>query len=368
MTNKRTLYHKTSSGKIQTWSIWTEDDIIYTEYGQLNGKLQISSKIAKPKNVGRANATTSSEQAILESNSMHKNKMDRKYFETIEETDQKLLLPMLAKDWKKHKKKFPIGEMAYIQPKMDGVRALAVCENGRVRLISRGGQEYNVPHILNMLEMFMEDGQILDGEIYLHGLEFNDISGAMKKLQDSTRTLEYWIYDVADDTLPYHDRWQLLEEFFDKIPSDVTHLRMCPTNRIPIDENTVEEYHDDYAENGFEGVIIRHKDLPYKFGYRSALLGKYKKFEDAEFKIIGYESGVGKFSDMVIWVCEMDMEGPISTFNVVPKGTEEQRRQYLIDAPKYVGEMLTVKFFGRSKDGVPRFPVGKGIRNKEDMS
>ena len=33
------------------------------------------------------------------------------------------------------------------------------------------------------------------------------------------------------------------------------------------------------------------------------------------------------------------------------------------DGKEYIGKMLTVKFFSYTKDGVPRFPKGKDIRD-----
>ncbi len=95
------LYHKGKSGAIYSWRIWTEGDIIHTEYGQVDGLKSLAAKRAKAKNVGRANETTPERQAELEALSMWQNKRDRKYSETPDGTRDAVPLPMLAnsKKW-----------------------------------------------------------------------------------------------------------------------------------------------------------------------------------------------------------------------------------------------------------------------------
>ena len=62
------LFKKTSTGAIQYWEIWVEGSSIITRYGQVgtNNPQTTTDTITKGKNAGRANATTSSQQAELE--------------------------------------------------------------------------------------------------------------------------------------------------------------------------------------------------------------------------------------------------------------------------------------------------------------
>ncbi len=64
---------------------------------------------AKAKNVGKMNETTPEMQAMLEAGAKVNTKMSTGYFFTIEEAEEKgganVILPMLAKDYKKEKKK-----------------------------------------------------------------------------------------------------------------------------------------------------------------------------------------------------------------------------------------------------------------------
>ena len=135
-----TLYHKSKTDAIVQWDIWTEGAVICTKYGQIGGKMQTARKTATPKNVGRANATTAEEQAILEAKAMHKKRLDAKYSLTIEDAKKEVFLPMLAGSFDKRKDKvvYPVD----VQPKLDGVRCLAYWDGDSVKLMSRGGKQW----------------------------------------------------------------------------------------------------------------------------------------------------------------------------------------------------------------------------------
>ena len=87
------LYKKNKDNSIQKWQIWTTDHdaIIYTEYGKIEGKIQLTSKIAKGKNTGKSNETTSAEQAESDAQSMWNKKKDKGYFLTIKEAEEKVV-------------------------------------------------------------------------------------------------------------------------------------------------------------------------------------------------------------------------------------------------------------------------------------
>ena len=67
---------------------------------------------------------------------------------------------------------------------------------------------------------------------------------------------------------------------------------------------------------------------------------------------------MGKEAGAVIWRCQMGE----AVFTVRPTGTIGDRKALFERAEKLIGHRLTIKYQGLSKDGVPRFPVGKGIR------
>jgi ATP-dependent DNA ligase len=359
-----TLYHKGKNGKIHSWRIWTEKDTIFTEHGTVDGKKQISSQVATPKNVGKKNATTANEQATIEADAMHKYKLDRKYSLTPEKTEEPKLMPMLAQEFDKRLHKdvvFP----GYVQRKYDGVRCLARWNDKHIELISRNGKPYNCPHIVNQLQQCMPKGLVLDGELYVHGVGFQTVTSWVKKLQPDTQKIEYHIYDIPEIMEGEDFSWEKRLEQLKAFETQAKYLKVknivfVPTYKVN-NEQEVRDYQAKFVDEGFEGAIFRNAHGLYRYDYRSYDLLKVKSFNDEEFEIVGFTEGKGKDKETVIWICKTD-KGEI--FNVRSADTYENRKEYFQNAHQYVGRMLSVKYFGVSDEGIPRFPVGLGF--KED--
>ena len=365
MTKLETLYHQGKTGAIVQWNIWTENADICTEYGQIGGKMQTSRKTATPKNVGRANATTADEQAILEAKAMHKKRLDAKYSLTIEDAKKEVFLPMLAASFDKRKDKvtYPVD----VQPKLDGVRCLAYWDGDSVKLMSRGGKQWNCcQHIIDELEQVLPKDWVLDGELYIHGSTFQEITKLVKKLRPESVNVQFHVYDVPRagnwcGNGGWDNRKNVLDYFADhghckSVKVVESHYATC--------EEDVYKLQSQFLEDGYEGAIVREMDGEYKFGYRSNKLLKVKNFMDKEYLIAGFTTGVGRFDGCIVWVC-MTEDG--QSFKVVPQGTMEERQETYQNADKHIGDWLKVKFFELTDDGIPRFPVGLGIRLTEDM-
>jgi DNA ligase-1 len=124
------------------------------------------------------------------------------------------------------------------------------------------------------------------------------------------------------------------------------------------------EYQKKFVEAGYEGAIVRNGKGLYREGYRSPDLLKVKTFSDDEFTIVGWKTGKGKFECCPIFRC-VTAEG--KEFDVTPKGTAEERSEMLRQADEIVGQLMKVKYFAYSPDGIPLFPVGLSLRFPEDM-
>ena len=366
MTKLETLYHQGKTGAIVQWDIWTEDADICTEYGQIGGKMQTSRKTATPKNVGRANATSANEQAVLEAKAMHKKRLDGKYSLTIEDAKKEVFLPMLAASFDKRKDKvtYPVD----VQPKLDGVRCLAYWDGGSVKLMSRGGKQWNCcDHIIEELETVLPKDWVLDGELYIHGKTFQEITKLVKKLRPESVNVQFHVYDVPRTDEDNRGEWdehriEALADFRDA-SIDCKSVVVVETHQAN-SEDEVYKLQSEYLEDGYEGAIVRERDGEYKFGYRSNKLLKVKNFMDEEYKITDFTTGVGRFEGSIVWICETKKGQP---FKVVPQGTMEERQETYQNADKHIGELLKVKYFELTDDGIPRFPVGLGIRLTEDM-
>jgi DNA ligase-1 len=351
--------------------VWTEGADICTEYGQVGGKLQTSRKTAVGKNVGRSNETTPEEQAELEAASLHKHKLDRKYSETPEAAQEQLPLPMLAHKYEGRKaKNFEWPGSA--QPKLDGVRCLAQrSPEGEILLTSRQGKPWDIPLLVEQLDPWLPKETVLDGEIYVHGETCQRITSWAKSANPEGRSykpasqqLVYHVYDMptidGDDTRPWSERSGLLG--YHVVQSDnITVVE----NTMVASEQELWTMHGTYIGMGYEGAILRGMDGQYLWGYRSSELLKVKTFQDEEFEVISAREGRGKMSGCVVWTCRNDLTN--GTFECTMKVPMNERRRMYEERDRYMGKLLTVRFFDRTEDHIPRFPVGIIFRADEDL-
>lgn len=388
------LFKKTNTGAIQFWDIFvqekqvevphpSEDPLagtirvaageIVTVYGQLGttSPQRTSDIVKEGKNPGKKNATTALEQAAKECLAKWQKQKKKGYVETEEaaraqEVDEEFvaggIAPMLAQSFSKHAKK--IKWPAYIQPKLDGMRAIAIVRNGKATLWSRTRKQItSVPHIIAELEANFTD-VILDGELYNH-----DLNADFEKLMSLARQdepgegheqIQYHVYDMVSDKI-FADRNDELTSLLATVNMDI----IVPVQTgMAQEESQVSEMFAVVRGNGYEGVMLRNGDSLYEQGKRSYGLQKVKEFEDAEFDIVGIEEGRGKLQGHVgSFVCRT-ADG--KQFLAKMSGDLGRLKQFFEDHSLWTGKRLTVQFQGLTgANGVPRFPVGLRIREEE---
>ena len=266
--------------------------------------------------------------------------------------------PMLAYDFKK--KSSYIIYPCNVQPKLDGIRAIAVKNN----LYSRNGLLF--PTLEHIKSELLKSNLILDGELYTDDINFEKIVGLVRK---STKTKEeenlslkiyYNVFDIVDKTLTFKERYSILKNFIEK--NSFKYIKLVKTE-VCNKKEEIDNFLNKYIKEGYEGLIIRNIKGKYEEGLRSSNLIKLKKFKDEEFKIVDYTCPkIGKEVGCVIWICSTK-EGKI--FNVRPEGGYPERKKLYRNGKKYIGKMLTVKYQEMTNDNIPRFPVGVGIRDYE---
>jgi len=357
-----TLFGVSSTGKIKQWNIrvdlYDSFSEIVTEYGYVNGKLQNScKKITVGKNIGRANETTHAEQAVLEARSKWNSQKDKGYFEDIDNPPERVVLPMLAHNFRKraHSIEYP----CYVQPKLNGVRCLAKKDSeDHITFTSRQGKEFeNFPTIAEGLIGLMKVGEIFDGELYHHDWNFQQIVSAVKNTANPDRNYLYLeVYDIVNDS-PFRDRNELIANRFNSLIDCVVpvYTTICE------DEEEVYTWHNKFVGADYEGVIIRNANGLYTPGHRSADLQKYKEFIDEEFEIAGGRADV---DGGVVFLC-YSKNNAHDTFKIRPKGSLTYRQHLWYSLDKLIGKSLTVRYQNLSEDGIPIFPVGIAIRDYE---
>ena len=342
------IYKKDSAGNIRFLSISTEGNLIVQESGIVGTKNSVTNKsVCIGKNIGKTNETTPEEQAISEANSKVTEKLRLGYFHSIEEAQEKggadFMLPMLAKDYKKEAKKvvFP----CYGQPKLDGMRALGECNS----LSSRTGKEIAT---LSHIDISEFEDVILDGELYAHGLSFQDNMKIIKKYVPGKSVLvKYHVYDVVMDA-PFSERYLTLA----KLVGGLEHVELVHCQRIHSEEELI-TVHQQYLSLGYEGTMIRHSEQGYQVNMRSSQLLKYKDFLDETYEVIDVLPSESRPEQGIV-VCTSEY----GSFSCGMKFPHEAREEILRNKHMYIGQTAEVRFFEFTDSGLPRFPICYGFR------
>ena len=347
--NLPALHKIDSKGKVRVWSISTDGATYSVSHGLLGGAQQTTLVICEPKNVGRANQTSGTQQAVLEAQGLWNKQKDRKGY-TEEIPTEAPNLPMLAHKYKDHSKKvkFP----CVVSPKIDGLRLILSVQDGEVTTVSRTGTTFTgLNHITSEYASYCsDDNVVIDGELYSRTLTFEQISSVVRKGDPNDPRMSqifFYAFDVINDE-PYHLRVLALEE----IAADLKYTEIVPWF-ITKSSEEIDIKHLRFIEDGYEGSMIRNLHSLYQKNKRSYDLLKNKEFLDSEFKVIGYKAGKGKFENVPIFLLRCDG----GEFEAVPKGDQGLREDYLRNAESYIGSLATVRFFEYTADGIPRFPV-----------
>ncbi len=348
---EKTIYKLDSKGKERFLTVKAElGDLV-----QVSGLLGTDSpiehrKTCKAKNIGRSNETTPEQQAILEAEAKWKTKIDEGYFETLEDCNSiKVVLPMLAKSFDKEVKKINWDGDVYVQPKLDGMRAL----NLDSKLTSRKGKLIDtMGHITKELkEKF--DGYTIDGELYAHGKTFQENMKLIKKYRpNSSEEVKFHVYDIITED-NFKERYDKLKE----ISQGAAQIVVVPTYKIN-SKKELDTYHSQFISEGYEGSIVRHGKAPYKVNGRSSNLLKYKDFKDIAVKLIDVVPAEQR-SEWGVPVLEME-DG--RTFRAGARMSHDERKDLLSNKQNYIGKTAEIRYFEETDDGLPRFPVCVGFR------
>ena len=174
------------------------------------------------------------------------------------------------------------------EPKLDGYRALATIDGGRVELRSRRGldQALDFPRLAAELAAQAARRMVLDGEIVAF-----DASGkpSFNALQNRSQQVVYYCFDLLEfegidlRKAPYVDRRRYLAQCL--LPSPAVQLVHAVEDGVAL--------HAVAMESGLEGVVGKRKDSRYEAGRRSGAWLKVKATQSAEFVVGGYTKGKG---------------------------------------------------------------------------
>jgi len=376
----KTLYHKDSLGKVRVWTIEVvgktdSSDTIITTGLQDGAKIQNITTIGEGKNAGKANETNHKTQSVAEAESKIASKLKEGYVYNLSDIRDSAILgsgiaaPMLAqkhhptgeqKGSKTLAQMKVLGKEIIVQPKLDGNRCLIKVSSGVAVAYTRSGDVMPVQleHILNDVQALSLSGEsfVLDGELYSNKFSFNKLNGLVKRVTvtpedvEERKHIKYHLYDALMP-VGYEERYKFIKNF------STRNIVVVPSFKIIATDANIKSYLEKFLSEGHEGLMIRVLGVPYE-NKRSWQLCKVKVFEDAEFKLVGFEEDkrggfVGAFT----------LKLGDKTFNAGASGQSEEERVYMwTHQDEFIGKMATVCYFGLSEYGIPRFGKFKGIK------
>ena len=260
--------------------------------------------------------------------------------------------PMLAKvyDPRSTLLHYPV----YVQPKLDGARLLW---DGREFWSRTGKKSLAVPEEITAAAECFFSGIPLDGELYLHGLPFQDIMSRARTVgHPKAHTLRYVIYDMPTSE-SFSDRWEHLKVLFGPRSQpgwqEMEHIQLIQTLSVRA-YTTLKLQLAVYLAQGYEGMMIREPQAPYAHARSSALL-KWKKTFEAEGVVVGTTPGKGKHLGRIGALCVRGVDWQCQ----VGSGLTDLDRED--DWP--LGTKVVIAYQEKSNSGTPRFPrlVGRVV-------
>lgn len=409
-----TLYKRNAQGKPLFWSIgrntmsYVQSPIVVkyglvgkegrTEYITTHRKVddEIESQIKAKRKEGYKELKDLYDNAPIElQNNIKSQNYLYKYLNTylpkFNTHNDGAFIPMLCKTLEDNK---PFEKGSYFgQWKINGERCIitATLEQGLFELVklhyrSREGVDWTdklsyLDDILlpcipqDIIDMMIEEGVGLDGELYLPGYGINEINSFIKNTElPQHYKLQFWLYDICIENMSALKRQEILYRYFNRyfaiktIKSKEDHLNntnklILLANDVVLDINEAILRRDTYISLGFEGLVIRRKDAEYQFGgRRNNSMLKFKKKLDGLFTIIDIVPEGRKRANLGKFVLKNDINE--ETFECTYNAPHSVQEEILINKEKYIGKNVLVEY--RERAGVKQVPFhAKAIKINE---
>ncbi|MFJ4228399.1 ATP-dependent DNA ligase [Paenarthrobacter nicotinovorans] len=189
--------------------------------------------------------------------------------------------------------------------KWDGIRAIITGTEGRIRLMSRNGNDLTATYPeLTDRACWPEGDFVADGEIVALGkgsrpdfgrlqLRMNLVKAADIERARASVPVQLMLFDLLYDAgtdvsgLPLLERRKRLDAFAERLPSG------CPLHVSAVLDHDVEDLMTSAADLGLEGVMAKKADSRYTVGRRSGSWIKLKLEQSQEVVVGGWRPGAG---------------------------------------------------------------------------
>lgn len=283
-----------------------------------------------------------------------------------------------------------IAYPVYASPKLDGIRCSIVDGRALSRTL-KAIPNKAVYADLSALGLNGLDGELIVGSPTSKTVYNETVSKVMAHDKGSD-DVNYYVFDMHD--IPEATYRHRLDSLISEMPflQTQTTIKIHLLEQLLIDnEEGMLAYEAECVGRGYEGIILRHPEAPYKHGrstVKEGYLLKVKRFEDSEAEIIGFEEEMfngndaevnelgrtkrssaqaGKVGKNTLGAfnvrdCVSGIEFSIGTgLTALQRGTFWQRQD------DYLGKLVKYKFFPVGVKVAPRHPVFLGFRDRADL-
>lgn len=269
-------------------------------------------------------------------------------------------------------------DLIYVDPKLDGVRVVAILKPETVRFYSRNGRELKMfGHLSEPLrrlgsEMFkkdraMKEGVVFDGEMVAD--TFGDIAGAIHTKGVTVEGARFFLFAAMPlvsflkgiDGRSQLSRIQMLEEAL-SMAEEIDGLSVTSPKRVRSHEEVMLA-HSRFRKKGFEGSMVKDLSEPWE-AKRSHRWMKIKEELSVDVRVTGIKEGKGKYVGMC-GALYVDHRGK----RVKVSGMNDAQRELFWNRPKsIVGKLIEVVYQEETVHGSLRHPRFKRVRDdkKED--
>ena len=301
----------------------------------------------------------------------------------------------------------------YASMKLDGIRCVFHPELGMVSRSLKPIQNKQLQvKFKYMIEKSKKENRFFDGELYGHNRTFQEITRAcMTKDFCEQKTVNKLLKEKGENTIQYIKdlisdmKFYCFDTYFDGINErfmDKITIINVVQNDLSIHDNTyisvtqavvnskedVEKFFEVALKEGYEGLILRNPDSPYKFG-RSTLKEEYmlkvKPFKSFDAQIIDVIQGTEvdpkaekKINELGRSVTSRKKDDRVlvdkaaaflvtyehHTLKVSLAMTDEEKEEIWNNKMNYIGRMIEYKGMMIGAKDVPRHPVF--VRFRED--
>lgn len=261
-------------------------------------------------------------------------------------------------------------------PKIDGIRCLIIKGVAMSRSLKPIPNAY-IQSVLGHREYNGLDGELLVGSTFQQAT-----SGIMS--EGGEPDFMFNVFDTWDDPAGYAERSYHLRK--------VEHLNRVHVlmPRVILSRPQLDGYVEGQLALGYEGVMVRNPDGPYKFGratFKEGYLTKIKPFEDDEAIVVGCEERMHN-ANVATTNALGRTERSSHKANLVPRGTlgalivthptygefnigtgfDDATRQEIWDSfhTNYVHSTVKFRYQKIGTKDKPRCPVFLGFRHGDD--